>query len=410
MQAGRFPAGNRVAIVTNAGGPAILATDACESNGLEITDFAPSTREKLLAHAPPEASVVNPVDLIASADAERFDHALRAVLADRRVDMVMAIFVSPVMIDTEAVAKVFVRHAARSRKPVVACMLGKSQGERAVEVLRAAGVPNYRFPEEAVQALAGLWQLQQLRTRPQDPIVRFRCRPKVARAAVEQALAEGRETLKGVELETVMNAYGIPVVPSRIVTSREQAQRVAPGLGWPLVAKVVARDVVHKSDLGGVVLGIQNEADLLAAYDKLEERFLPGHPEMHVMLQAMRGEGVELFFGAATDPQFGRMIAFGIGGIHVEVFKDVVFRLHPLRRSHAEEMVDGIRAKALLEGVRGKPPVDREELIEVLLRLSQMLTDLPEIAELDLNPFLAGWRGKGSCVLDMRVRLERVEV
>lgn len=409
VQAGRFPEGNGVAIVTNAGGPAILATDACEAQGLELVDLAPNTLEKLLKHAPPEASVTNPVDLIASADAERFDHALRAVLADRRVDMVLAIFVSPVMIDTEAVARVFAKHAARSKKPVVTCMLGKSQGELAVEVLRTAGVPNYRFPEEAVHALGGLWHLQQLRSRPQEPIKRFPSRKKVARAAVAQALAAGRETLKGVELEAMMKAYGIPVVPSRIVMSRDEALAVAPKLGWPLVAKVVARDVVHKSDLGGVVLGIQNEDDLLAAYDTLEERFLGAHPEMHVLLQAMRSDGVELFFGAATDPQFGRMIAFGLGGIHVEVFKDVVFRLHPLRRNHAEEMVDGIRAKALLEGARGKPPVDREELIEVLLRLSQMLTDVPEIAELDLNPFLAGWRGEGSCVLDMRVRLQQLE-
>lgn len=408
VQAGRFPKGNRVGIVTNAGGPAILATDACEGRGLELPDLAPATRERLLKHVPPEASVANPVDLIASADAERFDRALGALLADRRVDMVIAIFVSPVMIDAEAVARVFVKHAKRSRKPLVSCMLGKSQGARAVEVLREGGVPNYRFPEEAVHALAGLWRLQQLQARPSAPLPRFRVAKAKARAAVEQALAAGRETLKGVELETLMKSYGIPVVPSRIVTSREEALKVAPKLGWPLVAKVVARDVVHKSDRGGVILDLRDEEQLLAAYDELEKRFLGDHPEMHVLLQAMRGDGVELFFGAATDPQFGRMLAFGLGGIHVEIFKDVVFRLHPLRRNHAEEMVDGIRARALLEGARGKPPVDREELIDVLLRLSRMLADLPEIAELDLNPFLAGWRGKGSCVLDMRVRLQRV--
>lgn len=406
VQAGKFPKGNRVGIVTNAGGPAILATDACEGSGLELPDLAPATHARLLKHVPPEASIANPVDLIASADAERFDRTLGAVLADRRIDMVIAIFVSPVMIDSEAVAQVFAKHAQRSHKPVVTCLLGKSQGARAVDVLREAGVPNYRFPEEAVHALSGLWRLRQLSQRPCEPIRRFPCKKKKARDAVEQALAERRETLKGVELEALMQAYGIPIVASRIVTDRDEARRHAKKLGYPLVAKVVARDIFHKSDLGGVILNIENESELLEAYDELESRFHADHPEMHVLLQAMRGDGLELFFGAATDPQFGRMLAFGLGGVHVEIFKDVVFRLHPLRRHHAEEMVDGIRARALLDGARGKPPVDREELIGVLLRLSQMLTDLPEIAELDLNPFLAGWRGKGSCVLDMRVRLE----
>ena len=386
VQAGSYPDGDRVAIVTNAGGPAILATDACASHDLELADLAPATRRRLLEKLPVEASVGNPVDLIASADAARFDHALGAVLRDRNVDMVLAIFVSPVMIDAEAVARVFAKHAKRSAKPLIACLLGKSQGERAVEVLHEAGVPNYRFPEEAVGAMAGLRRLQRLHNRPQDPVRRFRCRKAAAREVVEQALDAGRDMLKGAELEVLMKAYGIPLVPSRIVTDRAEALEVAPKLGWPLVAKVVARDVVHKSDLGGVLLDIRDEEQLLAAYDTLEERFLGDHPNMHVLLQAMRGDGVEVFFGAATDPQFGRMLAFGLGGVHVEVFKDVVFRLHPLRRTHAEEMVDGIRARALLSGVRGKPPVDREQLIEILMRLSQMLTDLPELVELRPEP------------------------
>jgi acetate---CoA ligase (ADP-forming) len=406
VQAGKWPKGKRVAIVTNAGGPAILATDACVALDLELVDLAPATQRKIAKVAPPEASVTNPVDLIASADAARFDAALGHVLADCSIDMVIAIFVSPVMIDSAAVARVFAKHAASSEKPLAACLLGKSEGEAAFKILRAAGVPNYRFPEEAAQALAGLYRIARLRNREIEAAPRYRVQKAKARRAIETALAEGRETLKGTELAELFTAYGIPIVPSRIIRNGEEALQAAKKIGFPMVAKVVARDLHHKSDSGGVLLGIRNREGLLDALDQLETRFRRRHPEMNVLLQSMRSDGVETFFGAATDPQFGRMLAFGLGGIHVEILKDVVFRLHPLSRTDALEMVRGVRARALFQGARGKPPVDEEELVDVLLRLSRMLSDHPEIAELDLNPFLAGYRGEGSCVLDMRVRLE----
>lgn len=405
VQAWRWPKGDRVAIVTNAGGPAILATDACIDAGLDVCDLSPSTVERLAASLPPEASTANPVDLIASADAERFDGALAAVLADRRVQMVLALFVSPAMIDASEVARVIARHAGRTRKPLVACLLGKDRGAQALDTLREAGVPHYRFPEEAARALGGLVALQRLQSRPEQPPPRPRRQLARARRAVEGALAEGRRTLKGAELGELLAAYRLPVVPSRIVRSRDEALLAARRLGFPLVAKVVARGIEHKSDRGGVLLGLSNHEELLAAYDDLEQRFGAEHPEMHVLLQEQRSGGVECLFGVATDPQLGRLMAFGLGGIHVEVFKDVVFRLHPLRERDAREMVAGIRGRALLRGARGQPPVDEDQLVDVLLRLSRMLSDVPEIAELDLNPFLAGWDPADSAILDARVAL-----
>ena len=219
--------------------------------------------------------------------------------------------------------------------------------------------------------------------------------------------ANGHSTLKGTELFDLVSAYGLTVVPSQIVTSREEALRAARRLGFPMVAKVESKDLSHKSDSGGVILGIRDREDLLDAYDQLEERFAKQLPGMQILLQSMRSNGVETFFGAATDPVFGRMLAFGLGGIHVEILKDVVFRVHPLTPADAEEMVSGIRSAAMLDGARGKPPVDKQELKEMLLRISQMLTDHPEIEELDLNPYLAGYHGEGSCILDMRVALRR---
>ncbi len=409
VQAGRFPAGNRVAIVTNAGGPAILATDACAALGLDIVDLEPRTRARIRKAVPPEASVRNPVDLIATADADRYDAALSAVIADRRVDMVLAIFVSPVMIDSAAVARVFVRHAGRTRKPFAACLLGRLSNDAALAILQEGGVQNHRYPEEAAAALAGLSHLAKMRDRVYRPAPVFDVDRARARAVVEAVLSAGRTTLGGPEMREVFEAYGIPLVPSRVVETFEEARAFAGAVGYPVVAKVEDARVEHKSDVGGVILDIRSEDQLALAFAEIRRRFgrrRGSRGPVPVQVQAMRSDGVEVFFGAAPDPQFGRLMAFGLGGIHVEVLKDVVFRLHPLSRANAEKMVDGIRGRAILEGVRGRPPVDREQLVEVLLRLSQMLADLPEVVEMDINPFLAAWDPARSCILDCRVRLE----
>jgi len=408
VQTGKLPAGRRVAIVTNAGGPGILATDACVSAGLKLAELSKKTMRALQRLLPPEASAQNPIDLIASADAVRFDKTLALVREDPGVDMLLAIFVAPIMIDSLAVAEVFARHARATQKPMLTCLPGKGHDDPAIELLHRAGVPNYRFPEEAAQVLIGIRKLQKLRERPDEKPPIFRVNKKRARAVIEGALAAGHTTLKGTELFDLVSAYGLEVVPSQIVDSREKALRAARKLGFPLVAKVEAKGLLHKSDTGGVILGIRDREDLLDAYDQLEDRFAAAHPGMQILLQAMRSNGVETFFGAATDPAFGRMLAFGLGGIHVEILKDVIFRVHPLTPADAEEMVAGIRSAAMLDGARGKPPVNKQQLEETLLRISQMLTDNPEVAELDLNPFLAGYHGEGSCILDMRVRIEAV--
>ena len=406
VQIGKLPAGGRVAIVTNAGGPGILATDACIANGLRLADLKTKTQRAIQRVLPPEASVANPIDLIASAGAQSFDKVLREVLKDPGVDMLLAIFVAPIMIDAAAVAEVFAQHALATEKPFIACLPGKGEGEAAVEILHRAGVPNYRFPEDAAGVLAGLNRLRELRDRPDDKAPRYRIQKAKARRLIQTALSEGRSTLTSRERFQLASIYGIPTVPSRTVANREEALLAAKALGFPLVAKVLASGIEHKSDLGGVLLDLRNREELLEAYDTLEDRFSTIDPDLRIQLQSMRSEGVETFFGVATDPTFGRMLAFGLGGIHVEIMKDVVFRLHPLTPTDAAEMIEHVRGKALFEGARGKPPVDKQELADILLRISQMLTDLPEIVELDLNPFLAGYRGKNSCILDMRIALQ----
>jgi acyl-CoA synthetase (NDP forming) len=213
----------------------------------------------------------------------------------------------------------------------LACLPGLPESSAALEVLRKAGVPNHSFPADAVQVLAGLLHLRELRERPDQLAPRFRARKKLARGVVEGALGQGREILDGQEMMTVLNAYGIPVVPSALVNRRELALKAVNRLGFPMVAKVASEKILHKSDRGGVLVDLRNREELLAAYVTLEDRFLGDDPNMQVMLQAMRSDGVETFFGVATDPLLGRMLAFGLGGIHVEILKDVVFRLHPLK-------------------------------------------------------------------------------
>jgi acetate---CoA ligase (ADP-forming) len=409
VQAGCYPKGRRVAIVTNAGGPGILATDACVAEGLELCDLDKKTRTKLKAFLPPEASTANPVDLIASADATSFDKSLALVMADKNVDMVLAIFVAPIMIDAASVAAAFAKHAKSRRKPLLACLPGLPESSAALELLRRAEIPNYSFPGDAAQVLAGLVRLRELRERPEEPVPKFRVRKKQARGLIAGAIADGRELLGESEVAGILEAYGLPLVPSALVKNREEALLAARRIGFPLVGKVEAEEIIHKSDRGGVILDLRNREELLTAYDTLEDKFLAEAPNMQVLLQSMNSNGVETFFGVASDPLLGRMLAFGLGGVHVEILKDVVFRLHPLSPLDAREMVEAVRGKALFEGARGKPPVDKEELAEILMRLSQMLTDNPEIAELDLNPFLAGYRGESSYVLDMRCRIQLPE-
>ncbi|MCP5022999.1 MAG: hypothetical protein GY930_14650 [bacterium] len=397
-----LPTGPRIAIVTNAGGPAILATDACAAFRLEMANLSTKTTKALKKFLPPEASVVNPVDMIASADAEAFDKTLALISKDPNVDMVLAIFVAPIMINAESVARVFAKHGKAMDKPLVTCLPGKSKGDPAIDVLHDANVPNYRFPEDAARVLAGLLEINKLRNRPEDKAPTLHVKMKKAQAVIAAAKKAKRSLLTVKDVHDLLVAYGIPVVPGRLVTSREEALKGARQLGFPLVVKVESQDLSHKSDAGGVLLDIRSREELLEAYDTLEERFADDLKDMKILLQSLRGGGIETFFGVATDPAFGRMIAFGLGGIHVEILKDMVFRLHPLTPTDAREMVNGLRAQQLLEGARGKPPVDKEHLIEILLRLSRLLTDHPEITELDLNPYLAGFKASDSCALDMR--------
>jgi acetyltransferase len=400
-----IPRGDRVAIITNAGGPGILTADACESLGLEITPLTEETQRRLRAEVPEEASVQNPVDLIASADAAIYRIALDIVLQDPNVDAAIAIFVPPVQVDAGAVAAGIAEIVARHEgKTVLGCLMGRKGLHVGMTELKRHNIPAFMFPESAARALAAMCRYRRWRERPLGEVVEFEVDRERAAAAIASARRDKREHLSLGEVEEVLGAYGIPLAESRFAVSADAAVEAAEELGWPAVLKVEAPSVVHKTDVGGVRLRLEDADEVRAAFAEIETAVGPGRME-GVRVQRMVESGRETVIGMTNDRLFGPLVMFGLGGIHVEVLKDVVFRIAPISGVDAAEMVRSLRGDALLAGVRGEPPVAFGALEEAILRVSQLVLDLPEIAEMDVNPFLAFPMREKCLAVDGRIRL-----
>lgn len=401
-----IPSGDRVAIVTNAGGPGILATDACVSHGLQLAEFSARTRKRLAAALPEGAAAQNPTDLIADADANRFARALAAVGSDPGVDAVLAVFVSPVTTDAPAVARAIAEAASKSGLTTLACFMGKEKDDEGVAVLREAGVPVYRFPEEAAAALSALCRYRRFRDRPVGTGVRFEVDADRARRAIKRARRAGRTMLVGEDVGEILEAYGIPIAPSVVAKDVGQAIRFANEVGYPVVLKAESEKFTHKTDVGGVRVGLKNGDEVFEAYEDLRRRLGRRDKKLKIRVQAQIQGDAEVILGAASDPQFGPLLLFGLGGVHVEVLRDVAVRVHPISDIDAAEMIRSIKGYPLLAGARGKKPVDVPFLEEMLLRLSQLVDDLEDVAELDLNPLIVGQDRAGSAVVDARLRID----
>ncbi len=402
-----LPAGNRVGIVTNAGGPAIMATDACVNLGLEMAELSPATRETLQSFLPAEASVGNPVDMIASAAEAEYARALTALLDDGGVDMVIVVNVTPLLSNPIDILDSVTAAARDSSKPVVAVMMATEEFYEAART-RDDAPPVYRFPEPAARVLAQLDRYAAWRRRPEeDPGGPF----EVDDEAVARLLAaNGDGYLPAEAAIRVLELYGVPVASWRRVGhstgSAEEALAAAADLGYPVVIKAVAPALIHKSDVGAVRVDVRNPEELARAMAEIETAVgAAGHRVEGWLVQELLRGGHEVIFGISTDPRFGPLLMFGLGGKYVEVFRDVRFGVPPLTPVEAAEMVRGIRGLPLLEGVRGEEPADLGLLEDVLLRLSQLTQRHPSILELDLNPFLATpGRGRAKA-LDARIRV-----
>ena len=388
-----LPKGNRVAIVSNAGGPAIILADACESLGLSVSELSAGTQAAIRQRVPEEAAVRNPVDLIASATAETYGGVLELVIRDPNVDAVIVSVVPPPLgSKAKDVAEAIVQVAASRRDiPVMAVLMGRQGIPAGMRELLAAGMPGYIFPESAARALAMMNRYRQWLERPEGTEHRFPSDgAKVARI-LERAVAEDREKLSDTEAMEVLGAYGIPTVPWRCARTADEAVAAACAIGMPVVLKAISAQIVHKSDVGGVVLGLSSEKEVREGYARMLQRVREraGVAPDAVFVQAMIAGGRETIVGSTRDPKAGPLLMFGLGGVAVEVLRDVVFRVHPVTDVDAREMVRGIRGYGFLEGVRGEPAVDLVALQETIQRVSQLVGEHEAILEMDINPLVA---------------------
>jgi acetyl coenzyme A synthetase (ADP forming)-like protein len=399
------PRGGRVAILTNAGGPGIMCADACESHGLTIADLTPATAAALLTFLPPEASVRNPVDMIASARPASYERALPLLLADPNVDAVIALFVPPVGTEAAEVAAAILRGAAGATKPVLTSFMGMHGVPAALSSLREGRLPSYAFPEAAAIALArvaryGRWLARGIGAVPELADI------DVARARA--AIADHTGWLPAPVAREVLAAFGLTQPAAIDAATAEAAAAAARSIGFPVAVKLASPTITHKTDVGGVVLDLPDEAAVAQAFADIHARLAArgqAAAMAGVTVQPMIPRGVELFVGATRAPGFGPLIGFGIGGVAVELWKDVAFRLHPLTDLDARELLDAIRGKALLDGFRGGPVADRAAVVDAIARVDRLMGALPEVAELDLNPVVALGPGRGVLAIDARIRI-----
>jgi acetyl coenzyme A synthetase (ADP forming)-like protein len=400
--------GDRIGIVTNAGGPGILATDALEHAGLEIPRLDGKTVVALEEYLPGAASAANPVDVLGDALADRYEHAIELVLNDPNVDGVMVIVTPQAMTEIEETAELVGRLAQGAGKPVVGCFMGEARIDAGVDILRKYGVPNYPFPERAAAALAAMSEYRRELERPIfEPEPCDTCIP-IVRELFDRVRSEGRVSIGDLEAWEVLKAYGFSIPESRLAKTPDEAVAIAEEIGYPVVLKIASPDILHKTDVGGVKVGLASAGDVRDAFELMNyraERYVPGARIWGCQVQQMVRGGREVLLGMSRDPQFGPLVAFGLGGIYVEALKDVAFRVAPFSQQEAAEMIREIRSFPLLEGVRGEPPADFDAMVDSLLKISRLVTDFPEIVELDINPLMVFDEGGGAMAIDMRLVL-----
>jgi len=408
----RIPYGNRVAIVTNAGGPGIVATDMTVSSGLQLAKLQPETIEVLASHLPATANIHNPVDVIGDATQERYENALAAVIRDEGVDGALVILTPQSMTNALETAKAVTKIARHAHKPILCSFMGIVDVSAGVDYLQEQGYPVYRFPENAAKSFGALYRYSRWLNRQKMAPFRFDHDTAGARAVIAKCLEEGRTAIGELEGARILECYGFDVLPTHLAQDAAQAAELAAGMGFPVVMKIVSPQILHKTDAGGVVVGVTDREAARAAYERIVANAQTHAPDADiegVLVVKMAPAGQEVILGMSRYPGFGPLLMFGFGGIFVEVFKDVTFRLAPVGRNEARRMLNAVRAAKLLKGFRSTPAADTEAIEQALVRLSDLALQHPEIAELDINPLLAHPKGQGVTVADCRMILKPEE-
>jgi acetyl coenzyme A synthetase (ADP forming)-like protein len=439
-----LPQSNRIAIVTNAGGAGILATDAAVRHGVQLAEFTEETVRKLRELLPPTVNVANPVDMTGEPNEQRYETVVRTVLEDPNVAGVVVIAAPHILMSLENIARHIVRavqaltpdpapsprpnppapfpkregggsplragegsSGGKVQKPVLACLMAVTDARPAIEILEEANIPHYSFPERAARALAAMARYREWVHRPRTEYRVFTdVQIEQARETIARAKRQGRSLLLEPEAHDVLKAYGFPVLQYRFAKSEDEALQAAREIGYPVVLKIVSPDIAHKVDVGGVKLGIHSDAELRDSYRQMLADVQKAKPDARifgVFVQEFIKGGKETILGLKRDPLFGPLLMFGLGGIYVEALRDVTFRIAPIRELGVHRMIRQIRGFKILEGFRGEPPSDIDAIAECLARLSQLATQLEEIVELDINPLVVFERGRGARVVDARI-------
>ena len=405
-----IPKGNRIAIVTNAGGPGIMATDAAIRHELKIAAFSEQTKQKLKQELPPTASIRNPVDVIGDATHERYEAAIRHVLMDENVDGAIVILTPQTMTDVLETAEIIPRVAKNTDKPLLCSFMGIVDVSEGIEHLEANGIPNYAFPEAAARSMAAMAFYGNLLGLDKRQIRRVAADRDTVTEIIERKLS-GKQScyLPEREANEILQCYGFPVLKSILLKDVSDVDKAAEEIVFPAAMKICSRDIVHKFDAGGVQLKIKTRDEARKAFQEIMENVKRYNRSANidgVIIERMAKRGVEVILGAVRDPKFGPICMFGLGGTFVEAIKDVTFRLAPMWEINAENMIRTIKASSILKGVRGAWPSDIDAIKDCILRLSQMITDNPQIAEMDINPLIVYPQGKGCVVADSRILLK----
>jgi acetyltransferase len=402
-----LPGGGAFAVLTNAGGPGVIAADALAARGLRLATLADGTRASLRALLPPFAGTANPVDMLAAATPQHYAECLRLLLADEAVDGALVIVPPPPRDPAEAVAERLIPVIQGAAKPVVVALMGQQAVQAAALRLRASRIPDYRFPEQAASALAALVERAALAQRPPlEPATYDDVRPDVVRRLLRVSTREHGPVIVQEPAAQVLTAYGIRTAPMAMAQTAEDAARIAARFGYPVALKVASPDIPHKSEVGGVRLNVSGGA-LAGDFGDLLRQVHDARPAARitgVCVQPMVPPGQELIVGAVRDPQFGPLVMAGSGGIEVEGLRDVAFALAPLGRVEAEIILDATWAGRRLRGYRNLPPADREVVIETILRVGRLVADIEDIQELEINPLCVYPTGQGALAVDVRVR------
>jgi len=402
-----LPLDGDLVIVSNAGGPAIISTDVCSKLGIKMAKID-DIRPKIDAVIPPWGSSRNPVDIVGDADYNRFNNVLENVLSHKNVGTVIAMCTPSATLDYNKLAEVIVSMSKKYKKTILASLMGLDEGIKNRQIMAEGDVPYYTYAEAAIQTLKAMLRFVEWIKSPEGKIVTFKVDTNKAKKIFDKVKQEKRQNLLEEEGQEVLRAYGLPLPQSALAKTEQEAVKIAKKIGYPVVLKIASPQIIHKSDAGGVKVNIQNDKDVHSAFKEIiknAKKYSKNAVIQGVLVVEMVKGGKEMIIGSKQEPGFGPVLMLGMGGIYVEILKDVTFRLAPVTDKEAEDMIASIKTKKLLEGVRGEKPSDLAKLSECIQRLSQLVTDFTEIKELDMNPVLVMEKGKGCKILDVRIGL-----